>query len=87
MRLDQPEKRQSEYARQRTAPGTAPGRSNTGMLVVIASVVIALALAYLASLPSGAPNSGSTSTSAEVDPAASVQSKDTPAPGINPDGR
>jgi hypothetical protein len=44
-------------------------------------------LFYLAFIPAGAPNSGSTSTSGEVDPPASVQQKDTPAPGTTPAGR
>ena len=86
MRLDTPNKRQSEYDRQRTAPKPISSRSNLGMLVVIAAVILALTLFYLASLPSGAPNSGSTSTSTAPAADNSVQSVPTPAPGVDPDG-
>jgi hypothetical protein len=59
----------------------------TGTAIVLVAVGLALMIFFFAYLPTSAPNSGSTSTSAEVDPAASVQTKDTPAPGINRDGR
>jgi hypothetical protein len=82
MRLNPNSRRQSEYDRQRTGPN--PVRSNTGILLVLGAIVLALALFYLAYMPAGAPNSGSTSTSTA--PAADNSVKSTPAPGVAPDG-
>jgi hypothetical protein len=99
MRLDTPNQRQSEFDRQRTlnprqsseeieqAAARHHKTTITGTVVVLVAIALALAIFFIAFLPSGVPNSGSSSTSAEVDPAATVQPKHTPAPGINPDGR
>jgi hypothetical protein len=57
-----------------------------GVGVVAAVVALAIGLYLWGLAPEGAPNSGSTSTSADVDPASTV-APEGPKPGIDPDGR
>jgi hypothetical protein len=53
---------------------------------IVAAIALSLLIFVWASTPRGLPNSGSTSTSGEVDPASTV-APEGPKPGINPDGR
>jgi hypothetical protein len=57
-----------------------------GVAVLAAIVAFAIGLFLWGLAPEGSPNSGSTSTSADVDPATTVAPKDRK-PGIDWDGR
>ena len=85
MRLNTPTTRQTAYDRERTQ--THQPVTIAGVLVILGGIAVALLVLFLAYLPAGAPNRGSTSTSAEVDPADTVGPKATPKPGVDPDGR
>ena len=64
---------------------TRRNRAIGGAFVVFAGIALALAIFYLASSPSS-PNRGSTSTSAEVDPGATV-APEGPKSGVDADGK
>jgi hypothetical protein len=72
MRLDTPNSKQSAYDRERTATVQHQRATTVGVLVVLAAVVASLLVWFFAYLPARAPNSGSTSTSAVVDPGDSI---------------
>jgi hypothetical protein len=85
MRPDGPNTRQSAYDSERTR---AHQRATiAGALIVLAAIAVALLVFYMAYLPSGAPDSGSTSTSAEVAPVDAVGPSPASKPGIDADGR
>jgi hypothetical protein len=87
MRLETPNAKQDAYDRERTLTKRHERASVAGTLVVFGAIALSLFVWYFAYLPAGAPNSGSTSTSAEVDPADTVGPKAAPKPGVDPDGR
>ena len=68
--------------RRRSGDATTP----LGLIVVVAALALSLAIFVWGNTPSSAPNSGSTSTSKEVDPATTV-APEAPKPGINPGGK
>ena len=76
MRLDTPNTKQRAYERERTLGERHQRATTAGILVVLGAVAASLLVWYLAYLP----NSGSTSTSAEVNPADTVGAKDTAKP-------
>ena len=80
MRLNTPNSKQSDYDRERTLDQRHKRGTIAGTLVVIGAVAASLLVWYFANLPTSQPNSGSTSTSAEVDPADTVGSKMTARP-------
>ena len=86
MRLDSPNTNQSAYDRERTLEHRHRRTTTAGILVVLGAVVASLLVWYLAYLPASAPNSGSTSTSAEVDPADTVGPKLSPKPDATGQG-
>ena len=80
MRLATPNTKQRAYERERTLGERHQRATTAGILVVLGAVAASLLVWYLAYLPTSAPNSGSTSTSAEVNPADTVGAKDTAKP-------
>ncbi len=62
------------------------GLSLAGVGVIVGAIALSLLLFVWASAPGQLPNSGSTSTSGEVDPSSTV-APEGPKPGIDPDGK
>jgi hypothetical protein len=87
MRLATPNTKQSSYDLERTLTKRHERATIAGALVVLGAIALSLLVWYFAYLPAGAPNSGSTSTSAEVNAADTVGPKAAPNPGVDPDGR
>ena len=85
MRLESPNTKQTAYDKQRTL--NDPPSTKPGIFIVFGAVALSLLVWYLAYLPAGAPNSGSTSTLAEVGPAGTVGARAARKPGLDPDGR
>jgi len=73
MRLDTPNSKRSAYDRELTATEQHQRATQVGVLVVLAAVVVSLLVWVFTYLPANAPNSGSTSTSAVVDPGHGIQ--------------
>ena len=72
--------KQSDNDLERTLDRRHKRGTMAGTLVVVGAVAASLLVWYFASLPASQPNSGSTSTSAEVDPAATVGPQTPPKP-------
>ena len=83
MRLDTPNMKQGSYDRERTLEQQHQRATTAGILVVLAAVIASLLIWYFAYQPTGAPNSGSTSTSAVVDPGDTVGPNATPKPNAS----
>jgi hypothetical protein len=62
------------------------GISLAGIGVIVGAIALSLLIFVWASTRGELPNSGSTSTSGEVDPASTV-APEGPKPGIDPDGK
>ena len=83
MRLDTPNTKQSAYDRERTVTEQHQRATTIGVLVVLAAVAVSLLVWLFAYLPASAPNSGSTSTSAVVDPGDTVGPNTTAKPNAS----
>jgi hypothetical protein len=62
------------------------GLSLAGIGVIVGAIALSLVIFFWASTREELPNSGSTSTSSEVDPESTV-APEGPKPGIDPDGK
>ena len=80
MRRNTSNPNQSGYDRERTLDQRHQRGTIAGVLFVFGAIAASLLVWYFAQLPTSRPNSGSTSTSAEVDPADTVGPKMTPKP-------